>query len=78
MVDHLRAAFTIARQDFDTIDVEVEPSPLDQISRPSRRVVLNEASVSSVGGRFRIVPLARGPAEDAPFRVFRIVARRTP
>jgi hypothetical protein len=78
MTDHLRFAFTVQGQDFDTIDVGVEPNPLDRLVRPPRRVVLNAASVPDVSTRFQLEPLPGGPGEDAPFRAFRIMGHRTP
>jgi hypothetical protein len=75
MTDHLRVALTIAGQDVDTIDVDVEPNPLDRLARPPRRVVLSATSVANVSARFRLVPLPDGPGEDAPFRAYRIVGR---
>jgi hypothetical protein len=76
MMTHLRYAFTVAGQEFTTINVHSDSLPLSLRSASSRRLILNAASVPAAAERYRLVPLRGEPGEGAPLRAFRAFPRR--
>jgi 4-amino-4-deoxy-L-arabinose transferase-like glycosyltransferase len=76
MITHLRYAFTVAGQEFTTINVHSDSLPLSLHGASSRRLILNAASVPAAAERYRLVPLRGEPGEGAPLRAFRAFPRR--
>jgi 4-amino-4-deoxy-L-arabinose transferase-like glycosyltransferase len=71
MITHLRYAFSVSGQEFDTIQVDDTRLPIGQRGDTSRRLILNAQSVAAAASRYRLVPLPGEPGEGAPLRAFR-------
>jgi 4-amino-4-deoxy-L-arabinose transferase-like glycosyltransferase len=75
MVTHLRYAFSVTGQEFDTIEVDDDPLPIGRRGSESRRLILHPDTVVYATTRYRLVPLPGEPGEGAPLRAFRAYAR---
>jgi len=71
MVTHLRYAFTVTGQEFDTIDVADDPLPIGQRGDNSRRLILRAETIPVAARQYRLIPLPGEPGEGAPLRAFR-------
>ena len=71
MITHLRYAFTVAGQEFTTIEVDDDRLPIGTLPSSSRRLILHADSVPVAAKRYRLVPLPGEPGEGAPLRAFR-------
>jgi 4-amino-4-deoxy-L-arabinose transferase-like glycosyltransferase len=72
---HLRYAFLVTGQEYDTLDVRQQPLPLGRAATSSRRLVLRGEDVPAVEGLYRLDPLPGEPGPGAPLRAFRAYAR---
>ncbi len=71
MITHLRYAFSVTGQEFDTMDVEDDRLPIGQRGDNSRRLLLHAETVPLAAQRYRLVPLPGEPGDGAPLRAFR-------
>jgi 4-amino-4-deoxy-L-arabinose transferase-like glycosyltransferase len=71
MITHLRYAFTVTGQEFDTIEVEDDRLPIGQRGDNSRRLILRAETVPTAAKQYRLIPLPGEPGEGAPLRAFR-------
>ena len=71
MITHLRYAFSVRGQEFDTIEVDDDRLPIGQRGDNSRRLILRAETVTLAASRYRLVPLPGEPGEGAPLRAFR-------
>jgi len=78
MLDHLRVAFAMVGQEYDTIDLDLDPSMAGRSIVAPRRLLLAPATIPSAEQRFRLVPLSGEPGEDGPLRAFRAFPLRRP
>jgi hypothetical protein len=71
MVTHLRYAFSVTGQEFDTIDVGDDRLPIGRTGNNSRRLILHADTVPEALTKYRLEPLPGEPGEGAPLRAFR-------
>ena len=71
MITHLRYAFSVTGQEFDTIQVDDDRLPIGRSGNNSRRLILHSETVPEALTRYRLVPLPGEPGEGAPLRAFR-------
>ncbi|MGE3273150.1 MAG: hypothetical protein AB7P40_30745 [Chloroflexota bacterium] len=71
MLTHLRYAFSVRGQEFDTVEVDEDRLPIGRRGVVSRRLILHAATVAEARTRYRLVPLPGEPGEGAPLRAFR-------
>ena len=71
MITHLRYAFSVTGQEFDTMSVANDRLPIGERGDLSRRLILHAETVPRAERMYRLVPLPGEPGEGAPLRAFR-------
>ncbi|MCC7371321.1 MAG: glycosyltransferase family 39 protein [Chloroflexi bacterium] len=75
MLSHLRYAFSVTGQEFDTVDLDDDALPVGRRGSDSRRLILRAETVPMAQKRYRLTPLPGEPGEGAPLRAFRAFPR---
>lgn len=77
MLAHLRYAFEVGGQEYETIEVHTQRLPVGDRGVASRRLILRAETVSMASRQYRLVPLPGEPGQGAPLRAFRAFPRRS-